>query len=327
MPEEILIPPTSGGDIPADLSIRDLRKMLSASDTGAENGEPTSPAPVKPKEPVTPSESKEPEKSDAESGTAEEKEAEEPKSESAIDRRFSKLARQRDEARQDAERARQEAQSLRRELEAKSAPPGPAETKQKPDGRPVPPDPDTWTGDWASLRKAELKYTEDLADWKVSEALKARDQAEAQRRAEYDRQQTQSAWDKKLQATVAKNPEIMDAIDELGAAVTQAGIAELIKKSEVGTEIMLRLHRHREEFTGLLKLGDPLAMARQIGLIEAQITQQSSAPKPQPVPPPPKLQKPPVAMDGGGGPSEFDLDKEPYGRRWKREALRQTEGD
>jgi len=297
--------------------------MLSG-DGGGELEELAS-SPSKPQSPVTP---KEPEKSEAESGTAEDKEAEEEPnklSEAQIDRRFAKYTKKADDAIRERDLARQESEFLRRELMAtRNASPGPAEAKQPkaPDGRPEPPDPDKWTGDWASLRKAELEYAEKLTDWKVSQALQARDQAEAQRQANI-------GWDKKVRAVFQKDPEIRDALDQLGGPVTQAGLADIIKASEVGAEMMLGFHQNREEFSNLMALRDPIAMAREIGRIEAQITQQNSAPKTQPVPPPapPKYTKPTVSVDGGGGPSEFDLDTQPYGKRWKREALRQLEGD
>jgi hypothetical protein len=280
---------------------------------------------------VTPGESKEPEKSDADSGSAAEKEAEEEPnklSEAQIDRRFAKYTKRADDAIRERDLARQEADFLRRELiAAKTSPTGPVETQPKaaPDGRPVPPNEDTWTGDYAALRKAEREYHRQDTAWQIQQALEARDQAEAERQANI-------GWDKKVRAVFQKDPEVRDALEQLGGAVTQAGLAGIIKASDVGAEMMLRFHQNREEFGNLLSLKDPVAMARQIGLIEAQITQQqsaqpNSAPKPQPVPPPPKLQKPPVAMDGGGGPSEFDPEKHPYNRAWKRQMLRQLEGD
>src|SRR5262252_10455946 len=123
MPEEILIPPTSAEPSLTNPSIADLRKMLSG-DGGGELEELAS-SPSKPQSPVTP---KEPEKSEAESGTAEDKEAEEEPnklSEAQIDRRFAKYTKKADDAIRERDLARQESEFLRRELIAtRNASPG-----------------------------------------------------------------------------------------------------------------------------------------------------------------------------------------------------------
>jgi len=219
------------------------------------------------------------------------------KTESAIDRRFSKLSRQRDEARQ-----REEA--TRRELEAlKAAQPGPAAaTPAEPAkvaavSKPVPPDPGKWTGTWEELETAKLEYAEKLADYKVAEALKTRDQAEQNRQTEAAQKTVHAKWEERAAATLEKHPDFQDAIEEIGPFVTKAGVADLIKQSEVGPEIVLYLHQHADEAMKIAKLGNPVAIAREIGRLEHQLTPASKTAAPAPKA---ALPKPPASVAGGG---------------------------
>lgn len=299
----VVVPPSSTPA--AEPSIADLRKMFDGSETETPAAEPAVAAP-KPESSVTPLAEKTGEgKSEtaAESDPAQQPEPKTEKpAESAIDKRFSKLAKQRDEARQQAE-------DLRRELEALKAQPGPAESaaELKPIEKPMPPDADTWTGTWAELEKAKLEYSEKLADWKVEQALAKRDQAEQQRRQEAEQKVLHGKWEERLQTAMASDPDFMDAVQTVGPVVTRMGVAELIKQSEVGTQLVQKLNANDQaELRRIAALTSPLAIAREIGKLESQLT---APPVLQPKPVSPPLPKPPAAVDGGSAPAPIDLDK------------------
>lgn len=252
-------------------------------------------------EPVVPeAEAKvEPEKTEAESGTVDTKEPEH-KSESSIDKRFRKLASQRDEARQRAEKAE-------RELAAKSTPPGPAAqpvTEAQPataTTKPAPPDPSKWTGTWEELEAAKLDYVEKLTDWKAGE----RERKAATERQQAEARTLHTTWEAKSKAFGEDNPDFEDAIANIGPLVTRAGVADLIKESDVGPEMVLYLHTHPSEVTRMGACKTQAALARELGKLEAQLSAPVSNTT---APAKAKLPKPPTSV-GAGSPASIDLDK------------------
>jgi hypothetical protein len=314
--KEDMEPKTPAAEIPADPSIADLRTMLAAEDAPET---PASPA----TETVTPPGEKtaqgEPEPVAA-SETAVPETHEEKPGESAIDRRFSKLAKQRDDARQEAER-------LRRELEAaRTAPPGPAippvleaaKPAAAPE-KPKPPDPTTWTGTWEELEAAKLEYIDKLTDWKV---------AERERQAQAQQQQTaaqalHATWEGRAQEFAKQHPDFVDAVESVGPLATRAGVADLFKQSTVGPAMLLELHQHPEEVQRLSKLPTQAALVYELGKLEARLS--TAPPKPETQAATAKLPKPPAAVGTAGTPAGVDLEKCDF-RTFKREAAKLISG-
>ena len=232
--------------------------------------------------------------------------------ESAIDKRFRKLAQQRDEARQRAEKAERELASKTPGPEATPAteapPAAPASTK------PVPPDPSKWTGTWEALEAAKLDYVEQLTDWKVGE----RDRAKQTEQLQAQAKTLHTTWEAKSQAFAKDNPEFEDAIQTIGPRVTQAGVADLIKESPVGPEMVLYLYQHPEESQRMGNCKTQVALARELGKLEAQL---STPVTPTPTAAKKPLPKPPASV-GGGSPATVDLDKCDM-RTFKREVTKQ----
>src|ERR1043165_2088890 len=71
-----------------------------------------------------------------------------------------------------------------------SSTPAPAQTELK---KPEPPNPSTWTGTWDELENAKLKYAEELADYKVQQALSQRERADQERQARAQQEQAAKA--------------------------------------------------------------------------------------------------------------------------------------
>ena len=293
MPEETNNTPST----PAEPSIAELRTMLASEETPA-----AEPAAETTETSVAAGDEKTVEgKPEAKSASEAAVEKPEEKHESAIDKRFRKLASQRDEARQRAEKAE-------RELAAKSTPPGPAAqpvTEAQPataTTKPAPPDPSKWTGTWEELEKEKLDYVEKLTDWKAGERERAQQTRERQAQA----QTLHKTWEQKSEAFGKDNADFEDAIQNIGPKVTQAGVADLIKESPVGPEMVLYLHQHPEEAARMGQCKTQVSLARELGKLEAQL----SAPVSNTTTPAAKarLPKPPTSV-GAGQPATVDLEK------------------
>jgi len=308
MPEEASVS-TSAPALGADPSIADLRSFLEA-DSEPASTEATTETSVDPSdektvvgEPETPAASEPAQTTEPE------------KRESAIDKRFRKLAQQRDEARQKADR-------LERELATKTtSQPGPAAesdtaTRRPSDTatatKPVPPDPSKWTGTWEEMEAAKLDYVDKLTDWKADSRERAK-QAESQKA---QAQQIHSTWETKSEAFTKDNPDFADAIEHIGPMVTRAGVADLIKESPVGPDMVLFLHQNPAEVARLGACKTQVALARELGKLEAQLSTPVSTTTTPPAAKKP-LPKPPASV-GGGQPATVDLNTADM-RTFKRE--------
>jgi hypothetical protein len=300
--ETVVIAPT----LSADPSVSDLRVFL--------DSEPEAAAETAPETTETPAGEKTASTEPEPAAASEPAPKTEPKTESAIDKRFAKLAAQRDEARQRADKAE-------RELLARPSPPGPSATPvtealpAADTGKPKPPDPNKWTGTWEELESAKLDYVEKLTDWKVSE----RDRKAATDRQQADARTLHTTWEAKSKAFGEANPDFEEAIADIGPKVTQAGVADLIKDSPVGPDMVLYLHQHPEEVTRMGNCKTQAALARELGKLEAQL----SAPHPETTAAAPKarLPKPPASI-GGGQPATVDLntcDQRTFNREVKKQ--------
>jgi hypothetical protein len=237
----------------------------------------------------------------------------EEKHESAIDKRFRKLAAQRDEARQEAEK-------LKRELASKTPGPAAAPAAEAPPAaaastKPAPPDPSKWTGTWEELEAAKLDYIDKLTDYKADQ----RDRAKQTEQLQVQAKALHSTWEAKSKTFAESNPEFEDAIGSIGPLVTRAGVADLIKESPVGPELVLYLYQHPEETARMGNCKTQVALARELGKLEAQLsTPVSQTPTPAAKKP---LPKPPASV-GGGSPATVDLEKCDM-RTFKREVTKQ----
>ena len=290
----------------------ELRAALASDETPAPATEPE--APISVDSDGEKNAAPKPEEAHAEPETAPVEKPEE-KHESAIDKRFRKLAAQRDEARQEAEK-------LKRELASKTTP-GPAAdtvTPAKPAAaalttEPTPPDSGTWTGTWEELRAAELKYARDVVRWEFAE----RDRAKQTEQLQAQAKTLHSTWEAKSKTFAESNPEFEDAIGNIGPLVTRAGVADLIKESPVGPEMVLFLHQNPSEVQRMGACKTQVALARELGKLEAQLsTPVSQTPTPAAKKP---LPKPPASV-GGGSPATVDLEKCDM-RTFKREVTKQ----
>jgi hypothetical protein len=204
------------------------------------------------------------------------------------DQRIQELLKERKEL-----RARVEAAEKKAEKPAEPAPAAaakPTAAAEPTDGRPVAPDASKWTGTWEELQAAQLRYIEDLTDWKLKQpdrdrAAAEKTAAEANERAIFDQ------WKERREAAVAADPEYADAQDIVGRFVTAKRCDSLIIESEVGPEIVMHLYRlPKEEQERVSKLS-PSRLAREIVLIEHKLLALADEEKPSSAPATPQPRK------------------------------------
>ncbi|MGH7238605.1 MAG: hypothetical protein ACREHG_00915 [Candidatus Saccharimonadales bacterium] len=183
-------------------------------------------------------------------------------------KRFSELTRQIETER---ERARQlEAELIA--LRGKPTLPEPSKvleaTSNLPD-KPKPPDAAEYKT-WDELSTAQAKYVEDISAWSAKNAIHQegirRKQAEEKEQA----QAVHQTWMEQLDAAVAENEYVADAVKKVGAVVGKLGIVDVIKESPVGVEIVMKLDADAEALAKLAKMSVASA-AREIGKIESAI--------------------------------------------------------
>lgn len=174
-----------------------------------------------PTEPDSEAEVSEPEKQE------EAKPIEEKKANPKLERRFSELTKQREQARQEAEAERQQRQALEARLQALEQQAAP----QKPsvDVEPQP----------GQFQDA-FEYAKALAEYSTEKALRERDIAEANRKANEERQKVIQSWTQKLEKVKADLPDYDDMVSTANVVVSDE-IRDSILESDVGPRILYHL--------------------------------------------------------------------------------------
>ena len=185
------------------------------------------------------------------------KATEEKKSNPKLEKRFSELTKQREEARKEAQREREQRESLEnrlKELEERATP-RPVEVQEN-----VKPQPHQFND--------AFEYAEALAEWSTEQALINRDKQEAERRAQEDRNKVLDGWNKRLNDAKADLPDFDDMVASSDVVVNDH-IRDAILESDVGPQILYHLAEN-PELADKLNSGSPISALRQIGRLEAQ---------------------------------------------------------
>ena len=185
------------------------------------------------------------------------KATEEKKSNPKLEKRFSELTKQREEARKEAQREREQRESLEnrlKELEERATP-RPVEIQEN-----VKPQPHQFND--------AFEYAEALAEWSTEQALINRDKQEAERRAQEERNKVLDSWNKRLNDAKADLPDFDDMVASSDVVVSDH-IRDAILESDVGPQILYHLAEN-PELADKLNSGSPISALRQIGRLEAQ---------------------------------------------------------
>ena len=206
---------------------------------------------------------------DSEPGT--EESSSEPKAEDAaeetekpkdkLEKRFSKITKQRDEANTRAEQL----ESRLRELEARANPQPIAQTANV-DDKPQ-----------AGQFNDAFEYAEALAEWSAEKALRDRDIAESQRKADEERNKVIESWNEKVAKAKGSMPDF-DEIVASSTTVVSDAVRDAIIESDVGAQILYHLASDDEYAESLSKMPAIKAL-KEIGRLEARFEAQDEKPE------------------------------------------------
>jgi len=218
--------------------------------------EPTAPTEAAPEaeasaEPVAEETPSEPPVAEGEA-TAKEERKQNPK----IERRFSEITKQREEARAEARKEREAREALEARLKAIET----QATPQKAESSNEKPKPENFTD--------AFEYAEALASWTAEQTLAKRDREELERRANEQRQLAVKAWADRVTAAKSELPDFDDMVQSSDVVVTDP-IRDAIMESDVGPKILYHLAEN-PEFAQKLNGMSVISALREIGKLEAR---------------------------------------------------------
>jgi hypothetical protein len=199
----------------------------------------------------------------------EEKEQEEkPKANPKLERRFSEITKQREEARKEAQAEREARQALEARLAALERQPAPQAPKV--DEEPQP-----------SQFNDAFEYARALALYSTEQALEQRDRQEAEAKVAQERQKVIQTWASKVQQAKASLPDFDDIVAS-SDVVIQDDIRDAILESDVGPQILYHLAENEDVAKKIAGLSAKQAL-REIGKLEARFEAKETAPETKPV--------------------------------------------
>ena len=199
----------------------------------------------------------------------EEKEQEEkPKANPKLERRFSEITKQREEARKEAQQERQAREALEARLAALERQPAPQAPKV--DEEPQP----SQFNDAFEYAKALAEFT---ADKRIGEMRKQ----DAEAKEAQERQKVIDQWANKVQQAKASLPDFDDIVASSDVVVND-DIRDAILESDVGPQILYHLAENEEVAKKIAGLNAKQAL-REIGKLEARFEVKETAPETKPI--------------------------------------------
>ena len=179
---------------------------------------------------------------------AKEAEAEKPKDK--LNKRFEKVSRRAEEA----EAKAREYENRLKEYEARGTEPA---VKKVVEGKPD-----------ASQFNDAFEYAEALAEWSAENALKQRDEQEANRKAQDERDKLNKSWVKKLEKAKSEFSDF-DEMVKSSTVIVSDPIRDSILESDVGPQILYHLASN-DDFAKKLTEMPVIKALREIGKLEAR---------------------------------------------------------
>ena len=195
-------------------------------------------------EPVAEGEGSEPTEADAA------KPQEERKQNPKLEKRFSEITRQREEARKEAQREREARMQLEdrlRQLEQKAAP----QVQQPSDSKPRP-----------EQFKDAFEYAEALAEYTANLKIQ-------QMKQETEREKFVQTWAEKVKAVKDELPDFEEMVASASDVVVPDHVRDAIMDSENGAKLLYHLAENPEVAEKIAKM-PPISALREIGKIEAR---------------------------------------------------------
>jgi len=173
-----------------------------------------------------------------------------------LERRFSEITKQREDARQEAQRERQARVDLEQRLAALEQQRQPQQQSYV-DQEPQP-----------SQFADAFEYAKALAEFSTEKALAERDRQVAQAREQEAQQKIIQSWAQKVQDAKAELPDFDDLVASSDVVVNNA-VRDAILESDVGPRILYHLAENNDLAKKIASLS-PNAALREIGRLEAK---------------------------------------------------------
>jgi len=180
-----------------------------------------------------------------------------------LEKRFSDITKQREEARAEAKREREARESLEtrlRELESRAQPKAPEAAEE--------PKPEQFSDMY--------EYAKALTDYRVEQRLQEEKVRESQAKAEAERQKVINTWADRVKAAKSEMPDFEDMVGSADVVVSNE-VRDAIFESEVGPRILYHLAENpeiAEKLQGMTVTG----ALRAIGKLEAQFEKTDAKP-------------------------------------------------
>jgi hypothetical protein len=210
------------------------------------------PVAVEEAEPVAEEEQSEPKEAEKEANQEGER-----KQNPKLEKRFSEITKQREEARQEAQRERQARLDLEQRLAA-------LEQNRQPEQQAFNVDQEPQPSQFADA----FEYAKALAEYSTEKALAERDRQVAQAREQEAQQKIIQSWAQKVQAAKAEMPDFDDLVAASDVVVNNA-VRDAILESDVGPKILYHLAENNDLAKKIAGLS-PNAALREIGKLEAK---------------------------------------------------------
>ena len=266
------------------------------------------PAETAPEADVAETQQAEPEPVEVEGSEPEAKEEAKPQDERKqnpkLERRFSEITKQREEARREAERER----AARLELEARLAA---LEKQNQPQKVEVDQEPQP------SQFQDAFEYAKALAEYTADKRIEDMKRQEAEAKAAEERQKVINAWTEKVEAAKSELPDFDDMVASSDVVVSDA-IRDAILESDVGPKVLYHLAENADLAKKIAGMSERAAL-REIGKLEARF-EKAQEPEAKPVTrskAPPPVQ--PIKASAGVADIPLDSSGQFYGSyaQWK----------
>lgn len=193
---------------------------------------------------------------------------EKPKANPKLERRFSEITKQREEARKEAQREREAREALEARLAVLERQPTPQAPKV--DEEPQP-----------SQFNDAFEYAKALAEYTADKRIGEMKRQEAEERQAQERQKVIETWASKVQAAKASMPDFDDIVASSDVVVND-DIRDAILESDVGPQILYHLAENDDVAKRIAGLSPKQAL-REIGKLEARFEVKETAPEPKPI--------------------------------------------
>lgn len=193
---------------------------------------------------------------------------EKPKGNPKLERRFSEITKQREEARKEAQTEREARQALEARLAVLEKQPAPQAPKV--DEEPQP-----------SQFNDAFEYAKALAEFTADQRIGEMRRQDAEAKEAIERQKVIETWATKVQAAKASMPDFDDIVAS-SSVVVNDDIRDAILESDVGPQILYHLAENDDVAKRIAGL-TPKQALREIGKLEARFEVKETAPEPKPI--------------------------------------------